>query len=175
MKGIVIYNSQTGFTKQYAQWISEASGFECVEFTVGSKMNLSDFDTILFGGWCMAGNVTKLNWLKEKLSDFNKAGKKVIVFAVGASPADYSEVPVAMDRLFSSEEKQMVKVFYCPGGISYGRMKLPSRFAMKMFSKALMNKKDATEDEKRQGEMISKDYSLLDKKYITPILEAIGK
>nr|WP_318660083.1 hypothetical protein [uncultured Treponema sp.] len=26
MKSIVIYNSQTGFTKQYAQWISDTAG-----------------------------------------------------------------------------------------------------------------------------------------------------
>ena|GEM_PF-3968787 len=29
MKSIVIYNSQTGFTKQYAQWISDVAGCEC--------------------------------------------------------------------------------------------------------------------------------------------------
>ena len=32
MKTIIIYTSQTGFTKRYAEWISEASGAECVEF-----------------------------------------------------------------------------------------------------------------------------------------------
>ena len=32
MKSIVIYNSQTGFTKKYAEWISEATGCEAVEF-----------------------------------------------------------------------------------------------------------------------------------------------
>lgn len=31
MKVVVIYNSQTGFTKRYAQWIAEAAGAECVE------------------------------------------------------------------------------------------------------------------------------------------------
>ena len=28
MKSIVIYNSQTGFTKKYAEWISEAAACE---------------------------------------------------------------------------------------------------------------------------------------------------
>ena len=31
MKTIVIYNSQTGFTKRYAQWIAEKTNGECVE------------------------------------------------------------------------------------------------------------------------------------------------
>lgn len=63
----------------------------------------------------------------------------------------------------------MVKVFFCPGGINYKNMKPISRFAMKMFAKSFLNKKDATEEEKKQGEMISKNYSLMDKKYIEPI------
>ena len=29
MKTIVIYNSQTGFTKRYAEWIAEAAGADC--------------------------------------------------------------------------------------------------------------------------------------------------
>lgn len=37
MKKIVIYTSQTGFTKRYAEWISEASGAECVEFKQAKK------------------------------------------------------------------------------------------------------------------------------------------
>ena len=49
----------------------------------------------------------------------------------------------------------MVKVFFCPGGINYKNMKPISRFAMKMFAKSLLNKKDATEEEEKQGEMIS--------------------
>ena len=32
MKTVVIYNSQTGFTKRYAQWIAEAAGADCLEF-----------------------------------------------------------------------------------------------------------------------------------------------
>lgn len=170
MKAIVIYNSQTGFTKQYAKWISESAACECVEFAQGAKMDLSAYDTIIFGSWCMAGSLVKLNWLKEKLAGFNKEGKKVIVFAVGASPIENPELPAAMDKLFTAEEKTMVKMFYCPGGINYENMKPFSKFGMKMFSKALLNKKDATQDERQMGEMISKNYSLIDKKYIEPVL-----
>ena len=60
----------------------------------------------------------------------------------------------------------MVKVFFCPGGINYKNMKPISRFAMKMFAKSLLNKKDATEEEKKQGEIwlvqcaLGKDYPM---------------
>lgn len=42
MKSIVIYNSQTGFTKQYAEWISQEAGCECVSLKKASKIKLSD-------------------------------------------------------------------------------------------------------------------------------------
>ena len=44
MKSLVIYSSQTGFTKKYAEWISEASGAECVEFKKARKLKLADYD-----------------------------------------------------------------------------------------------------------------------------------
>lgn len=173
MKAIVIYNSQTGFTKQYAQWISEEIDCECVEYAKGSKMDLSEYDTIIFGSWCMGGGITKIKWIKQNLSKFHDEGKKVIVFAVGASPIENPDVKVAMEKIFTAEEKQKLSLFFCPGGICYEKMKAPSRFAMKMFAKALVSKKDATESEKRQGEMISHDYSLIDKKYLEPLLKEI--
>ena len=43
MKSIVIYYSQTGFTKQYAQWISEAAGCECVPLKKAGKIKLADY------------------------------------------------------------------------------------------------------------------------------------
>lgn len=37
MKAIVIYNSQTGFTKRYAQWIAEATGADCFELSEAKR------------------------------------------------------------------------------------------------------------------------------------------
>ncbi len=37
MKTVVIYNSQTGFTKRYAQWIAEATGGDCMELNEAKK------------------------------------------------------------------------------------------------------------------------------------------
>lgn len=42
MKTAVIYNSQTGFTKKYAEWISEATGADCFEIGTAKKQDLID-------------------------------------------------------------------------------------------------------------------------------------
>lgn len=170
MKTIVIYTSQTGFTKRYAEWISEASGAECVEFKQAKKIKLSDYDAIIFGGWCMAGGVTKLGWFKNQIAKLSSESKKIMVYMVGASPAESPDIPLAMERNFSGVEWKGVKTFYCPGGLNYDKMNFLSRFAMKMLAKSLTSKKDATEKDKQMAQMISHSYDISDKKYIEPIL-----
>ncbi|WP_022932258.1 flavodoxin domain-containing protein [Treponema bryantii] len=170
MKTIVIYTSQTGFTKRYAEWISEASGAECVDFKQAKKIKLSDFDAIIFGGWFMAGGIKNLAWFKKQLPSLSAAGKKIIVYGVGGSPADSPDIPAAMRRNFTDEEWNSLKTFYCPGGFNYEKMSGFSKFMMKMFTTMLANKKDASEAEKNMAQMISHSYDISDKKYIEPIL-----
>ena len=44
MKIIVIYSSQTGFTKRYAEWIAEASGADCLELSAAKKKDLTAYE-----------------------------------------------------------------------------------------------------------------------------------
>ena len=173
MKSIVIYNSQTGFTKQYAQWISEAAGCECVPLKEAGTINPADYDAIVFGSWFMAGMIKKLNWFKKQMPSLSHAGKKLVVFAVGASPAESPLVPEALAKIFTEEEKKHVKLFYCPGGLSYEKMNGFSRFMMKMYAKALASKKDVSENDRKQAEMIASSYDISDKKYIEPIIAEV--
>ena len=170
MKSIVIYNSQTGFTKQYAQWISEGAGCECVSLKEAGKIKLADYDAIVFGSWFMAGGITKFAWFKKQMASLAQAGKKLFVFAVGASPAESPMVPLAMDKVLTEDEKKLVKLFYCPGGLSYEKMGGFSRFMMKMYAKALASKKDASEDDRNQAKMIASSYDISNKSYIEPII-----
>ena len=170
MKSIVIYNSKTGFTKKYAEWISEAAGCECVELKKAGKVKLAEYDSIVFGGWCMAGGLSKLPWFKKQIPALSVAGKKLIVLMVGASPAESKEAQDSLRRNFTDDEWNKVKAFYCPGGFNYEKMGAMSRFMMKMFTTMLANKKDATEAERNMAQMITHSYDISDKKYIEPIL-----
>lgn len=169
---IVIYNSQTGFTKKYAQWISEALECESVALSEVGKRNFEQYDAIIFGSWACAGGISKLKWFKNNLKKWND--KKLAVYCVGGSPIENPEVEVAMQKLFTEEEHQKVKTFYCPGGFNYERMSGTSKLMMKMFVSALKAKKHQTEAEKLQAEMMSKSYDISDKKYIEPIVDFIG-
>lgn len=171
MKTVVIYNSQTGFTKRYANWIAEETGADCFEFTKAKKMSMDGYDAIVFGGWACAGGISKLGWFKSNIDKWN--GKKLIAFCVGGSPIENPEVEEAMRKNFSDAEWEKVSVFYCPGGFNYEKMSAPSKLMMKMFIKTLKAKKDKTEEDELMIKMISSSYDISDRKYIVPILESL--
>lgn len=171
MKTIVIYNSQTGFTKQYAEWIAEAIGADCLDLSTAKGKNMDSYEAIIFGGWACAGSIHKLNWFKKNIEKWNN--KKLIAFCVGGSPLDNPEIKPALRRNFTESELEKVSVFYCPGGFRYEKMSAPSRLMMKMFLKALKAKKEKTEAEQEMIKMISTSYDISDRKYIESILKCL--
>lgn len=173
MKTIVIYNSQTGFTKRYAQWITEAVGADCLELSAAKKKSLTEYEAIIFGGWACAGSISKISWFKSNIDKW--ADKKLIAFCVGGSPIDNPEIEAALKKNFNESELKKVNIFYCPGGFNYEKMSTPSKLMMKMFVKALKIKKDKTEKEQEMIKVISTSYDISDKKYIEPILQCLKK
>ena len=171
MRTVVIYNSQTGFTKRYAEWIAEATGADCFALTDAKKKSMDDYDAIDFGGWAGAGGISKLSWFKGNIDKWNS--KKLIAFCVGGSPIENPEIEEALRKNFSDAEWEKVNVFYCPGGFNYDKMSAPSKLMMKMFIKALKAKKDKTEEDEIMIKMISSSYDISDRKYIEPILECL--
>lgn len=171
MKTIVIYNSQTGFTKRYADWIAEEVNVECVELKKAKKMDFSEFDTIIFGSWMMAESINKFKWYKKNVSKWQD--KKLAVFCVGASPAENPDLDKMLSKYTNDETLSGVEFFYCAGGLDYEKMPVVHRAMMKMFVKMLNSNKNKTEADLRQIEMISKSFDNSDKKYIEPIVEYI--
>lgn len=173
MKTIVIYNSQTGFTKRYAEWIAAETGADCLELSDAKKKDLTAYDTIVFGSWACAGGISKVSWFKGNMDKWED--KKLIVFCVGGSPIDNPDIDIAFKRIFNESEQKKVKTFYCPGGFNYEKMSAPSKLMMKMFIKTLKAKKDKSQEEQVMIDMISSSYDISDKKYIEPVLQCLKK
>jgi len=171
MKTVVIYTSQTGFTRRYAQWIGEETGAECLDLAEAKGKNLDAYDTIVYGGWACGGGISKLHWFQEHMERWK--GKKLIVFCVGASPADSPDIEPALEKNFTEAQLQRVRVFYCPGGFNYEKMPAPSRLAMCLFRAALGARRNQTEADKQMLKMISGSYDISDRRYIGPIVNAV--
>ncbi len=180
MKALVIYNSQTGFTERYAKWIAEKLEAKCVSVKEAKNEKLSDFDRIIFGGWCCAGSISKLNWFLPKISELVKnENNKIAIFGCGASPIENPDVKVSLEKITNDIQIKLgnkfdnLDIFYCPGGFNYEKMNMPSKIAMKMFIKMLESNKNKTEKDEVMIKMISSSYDISDKRHIEPILEFV--
>ncbi len=171
MKTAVIYNSQTGFTKKYAKWISQELGADCFEFSKAKKQNFDDYEAIVFGGWACAGGISKFKWFKEKVEKW--ANKKLVAFCVGGTPMGSPLIDQAMQRVLTDEERKKIDLFYCPGGMNYDLMSSSSRVMMKMYAKMLKSKKNKSAEDEAMIKMISSSYDISDRKYIQPIIECL--
>lgn len=168
MKTLIVYASQTGFTKKYAEWISEKLGADL--WTADELKKKPDgcfepYDEVIYGGWASMGKVVKSDIFYSKLR--KNPVKKTAVFCVGAATVDEPNMKAAMKKIVPDDLKGSIKTFYCPGGLNYEKMGLSGKLMMKAF--ASMLKKD--EDKKEQGEMYSHSFDISDKKYINPIVE----
>lgn len=175
MKTLIIYTSQTGFTKKYAGWIAERVNADLLELKEAQKKGadfFEDYDAIVYGGWAMAGTVFKSKWFFDKASGWKD--KRLAIFCVGGSPNENPDVEVMLKRLLTDDQKQYIVAFYCQGGFCYEKMNTASKLAMKMFVGSLKKKKDATEEQKKMAEMISSSYDISDISYTDPIVEYLN-
>ena len=84
MSGVILYQSKYGATKRYAEWLSDETGFPCVETKKADINEVATYDTIILGGGIYASGIAGLSFLKKNADAL--AGKKIVVFCCGASP-----------------------------------------------------------------------------------------
>ena len=172
MKTLIIYTSQTGFTKKYAEWLAQKTDGDMLELKEAQKKDdafFAGYEAIVYGGWVMAASVVKVKWFLNKAASWKD--KKLAVFCVGGSPNDNPDIEGMLKNMMTDEQREYIKAFYCQGGFNYERMNAPSRLAMKMFVSALKKKKDPTEEEKIMTEMVATSYDISDEKYLEPIVD----
>ena len=172
MRTVIVYNSKTGFTEKYAMWLKEALSADCYRLEDTKKLDFSDYDAIIFGGWVCAGRVSKAKWFCDRLPAWKD--KRLALYAVGGSPRENPDVDTLLATGIPAGYPH-AKAFSCQGGYAYEKMDMPSKMAMKMFAKALKSRKKQTEEEKLMAEMISRSYDITDRKYTEPIIEYIMK
>ena len=175
MKTLIIYTSQTGFTKKYAEWLAQKTGGDMLELKEAQKKDdafFAGYEAIVYGGWVMAASVVKVKWFLNKAASWKD--KKLAVFCVGGSPNDNPDIEGMLKNMMTDEQREYIKAFYCQGGFNYERMNAPSRLAMKMFVSALKKKKDPTEEEKIMTQMVATSYDISDEKYLEPVIDYLN-
>lgn len=173
-KGIILYQSKYGATKKYAEWLSQETGYDCVETKVAKAANLQNYDVIILGGGVYASGIAGLQFLKKNIKQLSN--KKTAVFAVGASPYDEKAILQIRELHFKSELNN-IPLFYCRGAWNEEKMKFADRTLCKLLQKAVA-KQNPEEYEPWQKALmcaVGQKCDWTDKSYLEPLLKYIGE
>lgn len=144
MQTLILYTSNVGSTKAYAEEIAMGIGSEAIPFQKRkfSKMDLSSYDTIVYGGWIKGGHIEGIDEFLSRWDDMS--GKNVIVFSVGMGfvSKDYR------DNLISSNLLDLYHLRFYPlrGSFDYSKLHFPENMMIKMGIKGATATKDAGTD-----------------------------
>lgn len=171
MKCIVIYNSKTGFTKKYAQWIATKLNCEAVEEKNMTPKQWQEHSLMIYGGPLMAGKIAGWDKIRNRIV---AEGKQATVYTVGATPMAAVDVieKVKSDNL-SEEEQKEIPFYYFEGGINYEEMGFFSKTILKMMYKSLKNKKDKTPEEIGMMQVFEASFDHAKEEYVEALVEGV--
>ena len=160
MSGVVIYRTSTGSTKDYADWIAEATGYK----TYGNrdaKIPWETAETVVIGCPIVALKPALTGWIKKNWDRMKD--KRVVLFTTsGADPAD-EPVNEWIDKALPESVRSGVKVFPLPGRFDYARLKGMGK-AMIWIAAYVFQSKDVKNQIKNPVDRVAKEK-------LTPLLE----
>lgn len=135
----IIYCSNTGSSKRYAELLSEKTGLPCVDYT--KRADVSPEEEIIFIGWIMAGAIQGLKEVRESFSNIKA------ICGVGMMKGEkYEEETKAKNEITEP-------YFFLAGDFDMSKLKGMYKMMMGMMLKMIKGKAKESGDEKA-GEMI---------------------
>lgn len=131
-KSIIIYGTNYGTTKKYAQELARRTGLQAVSY---EQVNLPETcEGIIYFGGLYAGGV---KGLKETLPAIRKCTyKKLVIVTVGLADVTDEEninnIRSSLQRQLSPEIFEQAQIFHLRGGIDYSRLNIVHKTMMKM-------------------------------------------
>jgi len=165
MKTLIIYNTASGATKEYADWIGDALKANVVaEKDVDSSM-ISTYQTLIFGSCVQGGKLKIASWVTSHWKQVKD--KKIIVYSVsGADPTETSVMRKYFDESFSKEMQKHMTMFSLHGRISFKNFPMIVRLIVKFVRKVSKNP---------DVQKFTTEFDDVKKEYIAPIISAAKK
>jgi len=176
MKTVVIYKSNTGFVKKYAEWIAEELAADIFDVSTVDSNTLTAYDTVIYGGGLYAVGINGVKYIKQNLHKLND--KKVIVFTTGMSPFREEAISEVKNKNFTLEEQKHIQFYYLRGGFDYSKLKPFYKVLMTLLKWKIKwkakNKKEITPDERAILASYAKPVDFTSKKNIDQIITYVN-
>jgi menaquinone-dependent protoporphyrinogen IX oxidase len=171
MKTLVLYTSNTGNTKTYAEDIAKQVNADVSPLKHFPAKKMLAYDTIVFGGWIQGGTIQGLD---KFLSDYSLIEKKnVIVFSVGMS------VPSADGRALLIEQNLLdmyhVRYYQFRGSFDWKKLRFPQNFMMANSLRMIMADPNATEDQKSLQSLKENPIVVYDREKVDKVVSVLNQ
>jgi hypothetical protein len=174
MSTAVIYNTVTGFSRTYAEWIAEELGAELLPWQEAKSKNLAGYDVVIYGAGVRMSAVRGFNDFRRKLKNDGLYGTgRVIVFATGGTPVHPERNWRSPAATLTKEElaRGTFPFFYFEGGIAYEGLNWREKTLLKIFSKRVQKHRHRGEWAEAVANGIIEGYDHTDREAITPLVE----
>jgi predicted NodU family carbamoyl transferase len=158
----IVYESNTGFTRKYAELLSQATDLPAYERKMAGT-NVKKDSAVFYMGWLLAGSV---KGFKKARSKFRIKG----LAAVGMSnPADEA----ALDAVLKYRQDDM-PAFYLQGGFDKNKLRGIYKFMMNNVSSSLSKKENKTDAELQMLDITANGADFIKKENLDPIIAWIA-
>jgi menaquinone-dependent protoporphyrinogen IX oxidase len=165
VKGLVIYKTKYGSSKQYAEWISEELVFDLVDVDHFNAELLDEYQMIIIGGYIHAEKFGLHDWIETHQKQL--AGKSLYFFSVsGMAPLNKKLFEIYQAAVPEALRKQAQYFAF------HGRMKYKD---LDRIDKMTMNMGILMSRSTEQKERLHKGYDHVKKKAIFGLVNAVKK
>ena len=130
MQTIILYGSQYGTTKRYADRLAEQTGLPAVSYK--SAGDLSRYTQVVYLGGLYAGGVKGLKQTVKKLP----AGVRLILVTVGLADVqdkrNVENIRRSVRQQVPADILQNAEIFHLRGGIDYSKLSFTHKTMMKL-------------------------------------------
>ena len=169
--GIIIYKSIYGATEAYAKMLAPRTGYDLLPVKEAGDVPLEEYEHILYGGGVYAGQIIGIEYLKRHWNVLE--GKKVLVFAVGASAFS----PAVYDALREKNLRgrlENLPLCYCRGRWNVEKMTWMDRLLCRRMEKTAVSDPSTDPWQAALREAAGRAMDWVDEKELGPILMILG-
>lgn len=172
-KQLIIYGSQYGSTKRYAEKLAEMTGIDAIGYS--KAKNVGDYDRVVYMGGIFAGGVLGL---KKTASKMNPR-QELVIATVGVTDPQESAYFESIRKSIKGQLPEGLydeeKVFHLRGAIDYSHLSFGHNLMMKMFHSMMLKKPESerTADAKAMLETYGQQVDFVDFNALQPIADFI--
>ncbi len=177
-KTAVLYQSNYGSTKLYAQHIASILDADLFDLALSKGLDFEKYDTIVFGGGMYAGSINGIKFVKSNADKLG--GKNLVIFTVGigdpAVASNASLVLKAVNKALPKDLMKTVHIYSFRGSLDLSKLKFMHRMIMKMVVGALSKKKEEelTDDDRAMLQSLVSKVDFTNTAATLPLIEYVS-